>query len=90
MLKRQESNSYLPGILMFPELWGNKPDESGQVIFRKPITRLAYARMVLKAVEDVRNEYGVEEYKAKWVQHDFSSKELSELHTLIDQEKSRK
>ena len=85
VLKKKEAQSYSLTILLFTELWGNKPDGDGKVVFEREFSSIEYAKMVLKTLENVRHEYGDAGYKAKWHEHDFPSKELDELHSLLDQ-----
>ena len=88
ILKKKGSESYTLTIIEFPDLLENKPDEVGKVILEHGFTRVGFAKTVLKALEDVRHEHGEAGYKEKWREHDFPSKELSELHTLLDEEKA--
>jgi len=83
VLKKIDAESYDWRILEFTKLWGNEPDEVGSVILECSIPRVAFAKTVLQALEDVRHQEGETEYKKKWVQHDFPSKELTELRSLI-------
>jgi hypothetical protein len=83
VLKKKDAESYDWRILEFTKLWGNEPDEEGSVCFERSVARVAFAKTVLQALEDVRHQEGETEYKKKWVQHDFPSRELVELRSLL-------
>jgi hypothetical protein len=88
VIRKKDSETYNLTLLEFTDLWANKPDEAGKVIFDRTFSRLEFGRMVLKALEDVRHEHGEEGYKAKWCEHDFPARELAELHSQIEKEKA--
>lgn len=85
VLRKKDAENYELTLLEFTTLWANKPDDAGSVIFQRNVSRLGFAKMVLMALEDVRHEYGEAGYKAKWVSHEFPSRELAELHAGIDE-----
>jgi hypothetical protein len=70
-------------ILEFQDLWSNKPDEEGQLIFETlcPITELAAA--VVKCLDEVKQTYGEAGYKEKWVEHDFPARTYAQLHAHL-------
>lgn len=83
ILEKKDAESYSLRILEFTKLWGNEPDEIGSVVFEHIVPRVAYAKAVLQALEDVQHQQSEAEYKKQWVRHDFPSKELAELRFLI-------
>ena len=85
ILKKITSDTYTLSILQFDELWGNEPDERGAVVLEHSFSRVGFAKMTLKALEDVRHEYGEKGYKEKWHEHEFPSAELSELRLLLNE-----
>jgi hypothetical protein len=86
ILKRMDTESYALSIIEFTELFGNKPDDTGEVVFSHVFSRIGFGKMVLKALEDVLHEHGEAGYKEKWHMHDFPTSELSALHALLDEE----
>lgn len=80
VLKKNGAEGYALTIYEFTELWGNKADERAKVVFEHLCSRVEFARMVLKALEEVRHEHGEAGYKALWVEHEFPAEELAELH----------
>jgi hypothetical protein len=88
ILKKRDAETYILTILMFTELWGNEPDDVGKVVLEHIFSRVEFAKMVLKTLEDVRHEYGEAGYKEKWLEHDFPASELATLHSLLDAERA--
>jgi hypothetical protein len=70
-------------VVEFPELWGNKPTETGRLLLEEIITILDYAKAVHACAITVLQEYGLVGYAEKWAEHQFPERELAILGDLI-------
>ena len=70
-------------ILWFDELWGNEPDENGQVIFEANCRLRTFAGEILSASQKVLSDNGLTGYKNKWHKHDFPGALQNELKQLL-------
>lgn len=63
--------------------WNDRPDEEGDLVFAssQPVARLA--RAVLRAADEVLDRYGPEEYRAKWVEHEFPVDSVERLRLAL-------
>ncbi len=69
-------------ILAFPELWGELPDDKGQLILDGKCELPSFAAAMRDALQRVLDEHGLDGYRAMWVEHDFPSAQLSALREL--------
>ncbi len=81
-------NDYGPGavdveILEFDELWGEKPDSEGTLIFKTRCQRTVFAKAIAAAANDVLDKYGEQGYLKKWAEHPFPSGPFAELGKSI-------
>ncbi|MFN7941118.1 MAG: hypothetical protein U0X73_05940 [Thermoanaerobaculia bacterium] len=78
-----ENNAVRLRIFEFHELWGNKPTDSGRLLFEAVLTPLAYARAVYACAAAVLEEHGSNAYLEKWVEHPFPAQALELLAAAI-------
>ncbi|MDR2213252.1 MAG: hypothetical protein LBE21_06475 [Pseudomonadales bacterium] len=72
-------------ILLFNELWGNKPDSEGEILIQTTCHLLEFAEAVANAASRVLEKYGIQGYAEKWPEHEFPSRELNLLNEYIAQ-----
>lgn len=70
-------------VLWFDEMWGNKPDEAGKVVFDARCRLRTFAGAVLSAAQHISDEYGTEGYRERWARHDFPLERLEEIRRLL-------
>jgi hypothetical protein len=70
-------------IREFPNLWGEKPNSEGRLLFRTEVRPMVFAKAVRAAAAAVLAEHGSEGYTALWVEHPFPDRELALLETAI-------
>ncbi|RFP77415.1 hypothetical protein DY262_16810 [Hydrogenophaga borbori] len=73
-------------ILEFPELWGEKPDSEGTVLFHTTCLPITFAEAVHKAAVDVLATLGEGGYAAQWSEHPFPALQVQELARLLELE----
>ena len=70
-------------LLNFDELWGNKPNADGELIFSTTCRPVVFARTVHGAATLVLKEHGEGGYIEKWGKHQFPSRQLTLLSELL-------
>ncbi len=80
-----ESNIVRVRILEFPELWGNRPTDSGRLLFDLNITRPAFAKAVVACADAVLKECGLEGYAEQWVLYPFPTRGVELLRSVLAQ-----
>jgi hypothetical protein len=70
-------------ILMFRELWANRPDVEGETIFDAECRLRTFAGALVSELQRLLAEHGLEGYRGKWIEHDFPEKRLAELQELL-------
>jgi hypothetical protein len=70
-------------ILWFDEMWSNRPEEEGKVILKAECRLRTFAGAVLSASQRVLAKHGLEEYREKWVQHEFPIKLQAKLQEAL-------
>jgi hypothetical protein len=80
---RQANDEAHLRILGFDRLWGNQPDEEGQLLLDTRLTPRDFARAVRDALVAVRDRFGPAGYRERWVDHDFPEVELNRLDELL-------
>ena len=58
-------------ILDFPQLWGNRPDEEGKVLFEAECRLRTFAGAVLSESQRLLEKHSPEGYLGMWHQHEF-------------------
>ena len=82
-LQRVDNESLSVKVLEFQELWGNKPDSQGSLLFEHLCHPLEFAQAVQAAASKVLELHGLKGYQQKWGQHAFPSKQLEMLGELV-------
>jgi len=83
IFKKTEESKFRLTILEFRELWGNKPDTEGKMIFEETCSSLEFGMMALKTLEDVLYQHGEKGYKDNWTNHEFPMSELNQIREII-------
>ena len=73
-------------ILEFHELWGEKPDAEGTLLFHTKCLPLTFSEAVYKAASDVLATLGESGYAEQWSEHPFPKLQLQELGRLLELE----
>jgi hypothetical protein len=73
-------------IFSFKDLWTNKNDSEGDLVFSSKITTKELGNAILECLKNILKEYSPEEYKKKWIDHEFPMAQYSELEKLVDSE----
>jgi hypothetical protein len=82
-LERAGNEDLVVKVLEFPELWGNKPNSQGSLLFECSCHPLEFAQAVQAAATRVLALHGLEGYREKWGDHAFPSKQLELLHEQV-------
>jgi|SRR5215813_1355025 len=70
-------------ILEFNEMWGDRPDDEGQLVFSAQCRLRTLAGALLSELQRLERTYGTVGYREKWVEYDFPSTRLNELKELL-------
>ena len=71
-------------ILWFTDWRGLRPsDQEGKTILKFESSLLLFVRRVIICLSDALNEYGLEGYKKRWVEHEFPLKVYNELRSIL-------
>lgn len=70
-------------ILSLNELWGDKPDSEGRLLFRTVCTPETFGNSVHAAAACVLAEYGEAGYQKQWSEHPFPMAQFRELSILL-------
>ena len=79
ILRRTGDGGMTVRILAFPQLWGGKPDEDGDVLADATCQLGEFARALLLALNTVLDEVGVAGYRDTWSAAAFPSPEYRAL-----------
>jgi hypothetical protein len=82
-LQRVDENTVGIKIIEFDNLWKNKLDEEGSVIFEAQCRMRTFAGAVLSASQRELAEHGLEGYREKWANDDFPLELHNELKQLL-------
>lgn len=66
-------------IVEFPELWGDRPDEEGEVLLDERCVASDFVAAVRDALQCVLDEHGEDGYRERWVEHGFPMAQLLAL-----------
>jgi hypothetical protein len=80
----RDSNAARLKILVFDELWSDKPDTEGRLIYttEQPILRLA--RLVLSECQRLLNDLGEDGYHREWGAHPWPTTSIDRLRLAIE------
>jgi hypothetical protein len=81
---RKEPDRLLIRILDLPQLWGDRPDEEGKVLFQAECRLRTFAGAVLSQSQRLLEKHGPEEYYGMW-HHDFPLEKQEGLRQLLRQ-----
>jgi hypothetical protein len=70
-------------VLQFDQLWGNKPDSDGRLLFKTRCHPVIFARAVEAAATATLRDYGESGYREKWDQHAFPVEVLNLLTAAL-------
>jgi hypothetical protein len=70
-------------ILSLDELWGDKPNSEGRLMFRTICTPETFAGAVHAAASSVLAEYGEAGYLEKWSEHPFPMAQFEHLSRML-------
>jgi len=79
ILRSESSGSLNVRILEFGELWGNRPDVDGRVLFDAVCPVREFALALLAALDRLLKEFGVAGYRRKWVAAEFPAEQYELL-----------
>ena len=71
-------------ILSFPELWGGKPNDQGQLLFSTTCRPIVFAAEVLRVASELLEKHGEDGYLEQWVEHPFPMRQLALLRELVE------
>ncbi len=66
-------------ILSFYDMEANEPDEKGQIILDAQCSFAAFTSALVRALEHILDEHGVEGYQAKWGEDEFPMDSYNKL-----------
>ena len=70
-------------VLAFEHLRGHTSDDEGRELFNGSCSLRALIAAVARAAHDVLDEWGIEGYRLRWVEHDFPAHELDQLDRYL-------
>jgi hypothetical protein len=82
-LIRVDSEQIHVSVLSFDKLWGNEPDEAGNLVFQTVCPVREFAAAVASAAQRILDEYGVDGYREQWVNYDFPTDRLLRIQDLL-------
>lgn len=71
-------------IVEFTDLWDDKPDSEGMIVFQAKVGIHDFATALKAALDRILNEHGLSGYKKKWIEHDFPANEYQKLCSLLN------
>jgi len=74
-------------VLDFPELWGNRPDEEGELLFDAECRLRTFAGALLSELQRLLETYGESGYREKWAEHEFPMRRMHQLRDLLSASK---
>jgi hypothetical protein len=77
-------------ILWFEDMWSNLPDADGKLLMSVSCTPLEFAKSVCNAADAVLRKHGLVDYKNRWFEYDFPSREFDLLQSHIALRESKK
>jgi hypothetical protein len=80
---RKGPDRLLIRILDFPQLWGDRPDEEGKVLFEAECRLRTFAGAVLSESQRLLEKHGREGYLGMWHQHEFPLEKHEKLQQLL-------
>jgi hypothetical protein len=80
---RKETDRLLVRILDFPQLWGDRPDDEGKVLFEAECRLRTFAGAVLSESQRLLEKYGPEGYLGMWHEHEFPLEKQERLRQLL-------
>lgn len=84
-LFRKEPDRLLIRVLEFPQLWGNRPDEEGRVLFEAECRLRTFAGAVLAESQRLLEKHGPEGYLGMWHKHGFPLEKQEKLRQVLRQ-----
>jgi hypothetical protein len=70
-------------VLEFDELYGNAPDDVGRLIFETAQPMRSMGAAFAEAASQLFDEYGIEGYRAKWMDGDFPADTLASIRLAL-------
>ncbi len=70
-------------IYEFRELWANRPNAEGKVLFQATVTPTDFGRAVFDAAQLVLKTHGVAGYAELWAMHPFPTVPLTVLGDIL-------
>lgn len=80
---RKEPDRLLIRILEFPQLWGDRPDEEGQILFEAECRLRTFAGAVQSESQRLLEKHGTDGYLGTWHQHEFPLEKQERLRQLL-------
>ena len=80
---RKEPDRLLIRILDFPQLWGDRPDEEGKVLFETECRLRTFAGAVLSESQRLLEKHGREGYLGMWHEHEFPLEKQERLRQVL-------
>jgi hypothetical protein len=83
VLQRNDTEARVQ-LLAFADVYGDAPDESGQVVFDATCTVRDLGLAVASGAQRVLDELGADAYADKWLEHPFPADDLDALRASLD------
>lgn len=72
-------------VLWFDELWGRRPDDEGDDVFRASFPLRVFVQALVDGACTVQQRHGLDGYREQWVEHLFPAETLDRLHRWLTQ-----
>jgi hypothetical protein len=66
VLRPEDKKNLHIKIIAFPQIWSNKADEEGELIFEANVSKYDFSLAVLEMLENLLSEQTLLEYEAQW------------------------
>ena len=78
-----DPNTVRVEVREFEELWGEKPNSDGKLLFEYNCPSLEFAKAIQSTALAVLEEYGVAGYNKQWAEYPFPERQLNILGELV-------
>jgi len=82
-LMKRQGDAVMLRIVEFDDCFSRAADDQGQLLFAAKCSLLRLATQIRGQMRQLVNEIGGHGYREQWVSHEFPTRELEQLTTLI-------
>lgn len=83
VFKRIDSKTVNLQILWYDDLWLNKPDKDGKILFEDNLLIIEFMKAFVNGITTLLNQYTLEEYYEKWVEYEFPKETFKKIKDKV-------